>query len=162
MKWIAVREGYKKAVVGPLFAYIEGNGGHRVPDHPDHEPERFNWFIAPDDEDKNHRRALVEGSAESMDSAKEDVELALHQIVVLMREDIATIAKPDDENAIVYDEVLGLMRRLARTDVPDEVVAKVLFAFGVKALLREGYVIDEIQPLVVEVANLRPERRGKA
>jgi len=91
MKWRedpAVREGYASARVGPLFAYVEGNGGYQKPGHPDHEPERFNWFIAPDDKDKNDRRAIAQGCEESMEVAKREVELALGQIVDQMREEL--------------------------------------------------------------------------
>ena len=85
MKWAEVRKGYATATVGHLFAYVEGNGGYKAPEHPDHEPERFNWFIAPDQEDKNYRRALAEGCSETLDIAKRAVEQALHQIVEQMR-----------------------------------------------------------------------------
>ena len=88
MKWTEARKGYMTATVGPLFAYVQGNGGYKAPDHPDHEPERFNWFVAPDNEDKNDRRALAEGCSDTMDTAKHAVELALHQIIEQMHKDL--------------------------------------------------------------------------
>jgi hypothetical protein len=73
------------------------------------------------------------------------------------------VTLPDNKEAgLVYDEVLGMMGRLSRSSVPDGLVAKILFAIGVKALLREGYDVDEIRVFVAEVAALEPAGRGQA
>ena len=80
MKWRVQAPGHEEATVGHLFAYVDGNGGYKEPGHPDYEPETFNWFIAPHDEDKNYRDALAQGNAATMDAAKFDVECALHRI----------------------------------------------------------------------------------
>ncbi len=68
----------------------------------------------------------------------------------------------DGQAERVYDEVIDMIRRVTRSGVPDGVIAHVIFAIGVKALLREGITTREVQTRVVEVANLRPERRGEA
>ena len=67
-----------------------------------------------------------------------------------------------DEAGLVYDEILGMISRCVKSGIPDGIVAKVLFAIGVKALLREGYDVDEIKVLIAEVADLQPEARGQA
>jgi hypothetical protein len=68
----------------------------------------------------------------------------------------------NDDAERVYDEVLGMISRCAKSGIPDGIVAKVLFAIGVKALLREGYDVDEIKVLIAEVAELQPKGRGQA
>lgn len=70
-------ERYETARAGSLFCYIKGNGGFKQPGHADYEPERFNWYIAPDDEDKNYRRAIAEGCADSIIEAKLEIHAAL-------------------------------------------------------------------------------------
>ena len=89
MKWREIYEKYEVAKVGPLYCSIQGSGGYKEPGHPDHEPETFNWLVAPDDEDKNYRRAYADGNSSTMDGAKFDVEVALHRIIDKMREDMA-------------------------------------------------------------------------
>lgn len=80
MKWNVRYEGYETAQVGHLFCNIKGNGGYKHAGHPDYEPETFNWYIAPDDEDKAYRRAIEDGNAESMEAAKCAVDAAIRKI----------------------------------------------------------------------------------
>jgi hypothetical protein len=94
-----------------LFAYVEGNGGYQKPGHPDHEPERFNWFIAPDDDDKNDRRSIAQGCEESMEVAKREVALALRQIVDQMRDDLH-----DPSDVAVFDQVHRTLADQGRCD----------------------------------------------
>ncbi len=58
LKW---KEGgrYFHATIGHLFAYIEKIDAYKKPGHPDYEAEHFEWFIAPDDEDKAERRSVA-------------------------------------------------------------------------------------------------------
>jgi hypothetical protein len=67
------RERVETARAGSLHCRIQGNGGYKQPEHPDYEPESFNWYVAPDDEDKAYRRAIADGCTESMDAAKAEV-----------------------------------------------------------------------------------------
>ncbi len=66
---------YIVASVGYLFAYIEDR--EREPEGDD---TLINWFTAPDDEDKNYRRALEDGTAETVEGAKAAVIEAFHRI----------------------------------------------------------------------------------
>jgi hypothetical protein len=85
MKWKNVYEDYERATVGHLYCYIRGDGGgYRGTGG----STAFAWFIAPDDEDKNYRRALAEGNAPTMDQAKTEVETAIRQIAADLVKDI--------------------------------------------------------------------------
>jgi hypothetical protein len=88
MRWDDDGGRYIRATVGPLFAYIETRESYGEPGHPDYEPEKFEWFIAPDDEDKNYRRAYASGYASMMSIAKTDIEAALLRIVEEIKKDI--------------------------------------------------------------------------
>lgn len=50
---------YFETAIGHLYVFIEKIDAYKEPGHPDHEPEHFEWFIAPDDEDKCYRRAIA-------------------------------------------------------------------------------------------------------
>lgn len=80
MKWTVRYENYETARAGHLYCYVHGNGGYKYAGHPDYEPETFNWFIAPDDEDKNYRRALAEGNGATMQEAKDALRTAVRKI----------------------------------------------------------------------------------
>lgn len=84
------------ASIGHLFAYIEDNGGHRYPGHPDYEPPTFQWFIAPDREDKNYRRALEDGNAESLEAAKAAIVVAFRRILDKLTADVEELEQPDE------------------------------------------------------------------
>lgn len=81
MKWTENGGRYLKATVGHLFAYIEEIEAYKTSEHPDYEPASFNWFIAPDDEDKNYRRALASGTAATLKDARLKIEEALRKIL---------------------------------------------------------------------------------
>jgi len=71
---------YAQAQAGHLHCYVEHVEAYKEPGHPDHAPESFAWFVAPDDEDKNYRRAIREGRAGTRDGALAAVEEALFEI----------------------------------------------------------------------------------
>lgn len=66
MKWQQIRDNYAKIKIGCLFAYVRG-----------YDVAYFEWFVAPDDEDKSYRRALAGGRSDSMDAAKTAVVAAI-------------------------------------------------------------------------------------
>jgi len=76
---------YLSAQIGHLFAYIETREAYQINGHPDYAPETFEWFIAPDDEDKNYRRSIRwADQVASMDAAKQAVEDAVLDLSVAL------------------------------------------------------------------------------
>ena len=81
MQW---KEGgrYDVANIGHLFAYVECIEAYGNPGQPVYEAEYFTWFIAPDDEDKNHRRAITGGRADT----REEAEVAIKSSIKTLAE----------------------------------------------------------------------------
>jgi hypothetical protein len=68
---------YKKACIGPLFAYVDDPLARTIQDH---HHQSLQWFIAPDDEDKNYRRALIDGVANTFEEAEARIREAIKRL----------------------------------------------------------------------------------
>jgi len=61
-----------EAKVGHLFAFVKRESWSENP--------RYEWFVAPDDEDKCYRRALVAGECDTASEAQEACKQALNDL----------------------------------------------------------------------------------
>lgn len=77
MQWKDEGGRYTHAQIGHLFAYVEHVEPYSRPGEPDYEPASFEWFVAPDDEDKNYRRALASGKANTFQEAEIAIRLRI-------------------------------------------------------------------------------------
>ena len=78
MKYNKVRDGLWTCKTGHLYIYIEDTDT----EYSDDESDRFYWFIAPDDDDKNYRRSIAEGRVRSFDDAVDALYWAVNNIKV--------------------------------------------------------------------------------